>query len=96
MWTHINHFDTSSRIYTPMPLYHSTAALLAVGTSWNAGSTVIIGRKFSASTFWKDVRAADANVIQYVGEVLRFLLAVPPSKEDKAHKVKMAYGNGCR
>ena len=79
-----------------MPLYHSTAALLAVGVGWRTGATVIIGRKFSASTFWKEVRDHDANVIQYVGEVLRYLLAVPPSPLDKQHKVVQAYGNGCR
>lgn len=92
----INRFNTSTRIYTPMPLYHSTAALLAIGVGWRTGATVIIGRKFSASTYWKDVREHDANVIQYVGEVLRYLLAVPPSPLDKQHKVKQAYGNGCR
>lgn len=96
MYGHLNRFSPSSRIFTPMPLYHSTAALLAIGVGWHTGATVIIGRKFSASTFWKDVRDHDANVIQYVGEVLRYLLAVPPSPLDKQHKVTQAYGNGCR
>ncbi|KAK4046689.1 hypothetical protein OIV83_005892 [Microbotryomycetes sp. JL201] len=96
MWTHLNRFNDKTRIYTPMPLYHSTAALLAVGVAWTCGATVIIGRKFSASRFWEDVRQHDANVVQYVGEVLRYLLAVPPSPKDKEHNVKMAYGNGCR
>ena len=79
-----------------MPLYHSTAALLAVGTAWQAGSTIVIGRKFSASNYWQDVRDGNANVIQYVGEVLRYLLAVPPSPADKDHNVRLAYGNGLR
>ena len=85
-----------------MPLYHSTALFLAVFASWNAGSTVAIGRKFSATKFWdevrrswasladRQVRAADATVVQYVGEVCRYLLAVPPSKNDKNHRVRMA------
>lgn len=64
MWTHLNHFTKDARIFTPMPLYHSTAAILAIGVAWNVGATVIIGRKFSASTFWKEVRDHDANVIQ--------------------------------
>ncbi|BGP09813.1 hypothetical protein JCM10049v2_005687 [Rhodotorula toruloides] len=96
VWTSLNEFDKKTRIYTPMPLYHSTAALLAVGVAWNAGATVVIGRKFSASSFWKDVRESRANVIQYVGEVLRYLLSVPPSIADKNHEVRLAYGNGCR
>lgn len=51
----------------------------------------------SLSLLYRDeVRKHDANVIQYVGEVLRYLLAVPPSPLDKTHHVKLAYGNGCR
>ncbi|GAA6064281.1 hypothetical protein JCM10212_000947 [Sporobolomyces blumeae] len=96
VWTKHNGFNRKSRIYTPMPLYHSTASILAIAVSWNAQSCVVIGRKFSASSFWNEVRASNANVIQYVGEVLRFLLAVPPSPRDKDHQVEMAYGNGCR
>ncbi|GAA5909166.1 hypothetical protein JCM6882_001208, partial [Rhodosporidiobolus microsporus] len=96
VWTAGNRFGPKSRIYTPMPLYHSTALVLAVVTAWNANATVIIGRKFSASTFWRDVRESRANVVQYVGEVLRYLLAQPPSPQDKQHDVQLAYGNGCR
>lgn len=79
-----------------MPLYHSTAALLAIGTSWNSGATVIIGRKFSATKFWDDCRRGNANTIQYVGECLRFLLSTPPASNDKDHNVRLAYGNGAR
>lgn len=79
-----------------MPLYHSTASFLGVGVAWRAGSTFIIGRKFSATRFWDEVRANNATVIQYVGEVCRYLIAVPPSPNDKNHNVRMAYGNGMR
>ncbi|GAA5903126.1 hypothetical protein JCM8208_000458 [Rhodotorula glutinis] len=96
VWTTLNSFGKKTRIYTPMPLYHSTAAILAVGVAWNARATVVIGRKFSATTFWRDVRESRANVVQYVGEVLRYLLARPPSPDDKEHEVRLAYGNGCR
>ncbi|GAA5822938.1 hypothetical protein JCM3770_002180 [Rhodotorula araucariae] len=95
VWSTLNSFGKNTRIYTPMPLYHSTAAILAVCVAWNARSTVVIGRKFSASTFWRDVRESKADVVQYVGEVLRYLLARPPSPEDKQHCVRLAYGNGC-
>ena len=38
-----------------------------------------------------------ATVIQYVGETLRYLLAAPPSPDDKTkHNVRMAFGNGLR
>ncbi|KDN45582.1 putative FAT1-long-chain fatty acid transporter [Tilletiaria anomala UBC 951] len=96
MWPSLNEWKRSDRIYTPMPLYHSSAAFLCVAASWYGSSTVIIGRKFSATRFWDEVRANNATVIQYIGEICRYLLAVPPRADDKDHNVRMAYGNGMR
>lgn len=86
-----------------MPLYHSTAAVLGYMACLVNGTTIVIGRKFSASNFWDEVQASDATVIQYVGETLRYLLATPPrvdvttgENKDRDHKVRMAYGNGLR
>lgn len=60
------------------------------------GSTICIAPKFSASNFWPDIRASRATWFLYVGETLRYLLAAPPSPDDKAHSARAAYGNGCR
>lgn len=67
------------------------------------GSTYIVGHKFSNRTFWPEVRASKATVIQYVGETCRYLLAAPPSLDpstgeilDKKHNVRIAFGNGLR
>lgn len=86
-----------------MPLYHSTAALLGYLTCLLNGSSLAIGRKFSARNFFNEVRENDATVVQYVGETLRYLLASPPQIDpttgeniDKNHNVRIAYGNGLR
>ncbi len=72
-----NGFSTKDRIYTPMPLYHSSALFLCIGASLYSGTTVIIGRKFSARKYWEEVRTHNATVVQYIGEIARYLLAVP-------------------
>ncbi|KAF2834287.1 AMP-binding enzyme [Patellaria atrata CBS 101060] len=84
------------RFYTSMPLYHSSASLLGVCATLDAGTTIIIGRKFSVKSFWNEVRESEANIIQYVGETCRYLLSAPPSPLDKQHKVFAALGNGLR
>ncbi|XP_011704399.1 PREDICTED: long-chain fatty acid transport protein 4-like, partial [Wasmannia auropunctata] len=33
---------------------------------------------------------------QYIGEICRFLLTVPPSEYDRKHKVRLVFGNGLR
>lgn len=86
-----------------MPLYHSSAALLGFCTCLFAGSTFVIGHKFSTRTFWPEVRASKATVIQYVGETCRYLLGAPLQIDpvsgknlDKTHNVRIAFGNGLR
>ncbi|KAK3182558.1 long-chain fatty acid transporter fat1 [Lecanicillium sp. MT-2017a] len=90
-------------MYTSMPLYHSSAALLSFCATVVSGSTQALGRKFSTKTFWTEVRESGATGIQYVGETLRYLLAAPPQIDpvtgeslDRAHNVKAAFGNGLR
>lgn len=42
-----------------------------------AGATVAIRNKFSASQFWDDCRKYDVTVIQYIGEIMRYLCNTP-------------------
>ncbi|KAA8647435.1 hypothetical protein EYZ11_004061 [Aspergillus tanneri] len=91
------------RIFTCMPLYHSSACILGFGACLMSGTTLIIGRKFSARSFWREARESHATIVQYVGETLRYLLAVPPSIDpatgedlDKKHNIRIAFGNGLR
>ena len=79
-----------------MPLYHSSGALLGCSAAIRGGASFSLGERFNRKGFWEDVRATDATIIQYVGETLRYLLSVPPSPEDKQHKVRVAFGNGLR
>ena len=86
-----------------MPLYHGTAAILGLTPCLGIGSTFIIGHRFSNRTFWPEVRASKATIIQYVGETCRYLLTAPPQFDpstgndlDKSNNVRIAFGNGLR
>ncbi len=85
------------RYYSAMPLYHSSAFMLNFHLGLQHAVTIVISRKFSVTNFWPEVIQTKSTVIQYVGETLRYLLAAPPSAEDKTrHCVRMAFGNGLR
>lgn len=86
----------TDRFYTCMPLYHGAAHGLCVTPTIHAGCTLILGRKFSHKTFWPEVRESKANIIQYVGELCRYLVNAPPDPRDKDNCVEMAWGNGMR
>ncbi|XP_067352071.1 long-chain fatty acid transport protein 2-like isoform X2 [Channa argus] len=61
-----------------------------------SGITVILRRKFSASHFWNDCRKYNVTVIQYIGEIMRYLCNTPKRDNDRDHKVRLALGNGLR
>lgn len=84
------------RMYTCLPLYHGAAHGLCFTPSMFAGSTVILSRKFSHKTFWPEVRSSKADILQYVGELCRYLINAPPSPLDRDNNVRMAWGNGMR
>jgi acyl-CoA synthetase (AMP-forming)/AMP-acid ligase II len=86
----------TDRFYTCMPLYHGAAHGLGIAPIINAGCTLVLGRKFSHRRFWPEVRESKANIIQYVGELCRYLVNAPPSPLDREHNVYMAWGNGMR
>lgn len=90
------HLKPTDRFYTCMPLYHGAAHGLCVTPSIHAGCTIVLGRKFSHKTFWPEVRAGKANILQYVGELCRYLVNAPPDPLDKENCVEMAWGNGMR
>ena len=41
-------------LYNSLPLYHSSAGMLALAPCYLYGLTVVIRQKFSVSSFWKD------------------------------------------
>uniref|UniRef100_A0A4X1SS52 long-chain-fatty-acid--CoA ligase n=2 Tax=Sus scrofa TaxID=9823 RepID=A0A4X1SS52_PIG len=73
----------------------STPALY-IYTSGTTGATLVLRTKFSASHFWDDCRKYKVTVIQYIGELLRYLCNSPQKPNDRDHKVRMAMGNGLR
>ncbi|XP_019297690.2 long-chain fatty acid transport protein 2 [Panthera pardus] len=83
-------------IYTTLPLYHSAALMVGLHGCIMTGATLVLRNKFSASQFWDDCRKYNVTVIQYIGELLRYLCNSPQKPNDRVHKVRMAMGNGLR
>lgn len=86
----------NDRLYISMPLYHTSAGIIGIGQVLLQGSSCAIRSKFSASNFWKDCVKYECTVSQYIGEICRYLLAQPISKDESQHKIKLLYGNGLR
>jgi citronellyl-CoA synthetase len=83
-------------LYAPLPFYHSTGMVVCWGSALCGAGALAIREKFSASSFWDDCIKYGATSFGYVGELCRYLLNVPPSPKDRAHKVYKVIGNGLR
>ncbi len=82
--------------YCALPLYHNNALTVSWGAALGAGASFALGRKFSASRFWDEVRQYEATAFCYIGELCRYLLNRPPSPRDREHRVRAIVGNGLR
>uniref|UniRef100_A0A4W5RN50 long-chain-fatty-acid--CoA ligase n=1 Tax=Hucho hucho TaxID=62062 RepID=A0A4W5RN50_9TELE len=91
-------------IYDCLPLYHSAGVclpfisgnIMGVGQCLINGLTVVVKKKFSASRFWEDCIKHNCTVVQYIGEICRYLLSQPVRPSEKGHQVRLAVGNGLR
>ena len=84
----------SDRIYVTLPLYHATGGLCAMGAALLNGASVNLRVGFSASHFWDDVRAGEATMFVYIGELCRYLANQPARPDDGRHGLRQAFGNG--
>ncbi|KFV64074.1 Long-chain fatty acid transport protein 4, partial [Dryobates pubescens] len=67
----------SDVLYDCLPLYHAAGNIVGVGQCLLRGMTVVIRKKFSASHFWEDCVKYNCTIVQYIGEICRYLLDQP-------------------
>jgi fatty-acyl-CoA synthase len=82
------------RMYNCLPMYHSVGGIVAIGAALVNGGSVAIQERFSARQFWDDVARWDCSLFQYIGELCRYLCAAPPHPAERAHRLRLACGNG--
>lgn len=83
-------------VYNPLPLYHSAGGMLGTSGPLCHGYSAVLRKKFSATAYWPDCIKYNCTAGQYIGEMCRYILMVPPKPEDTQHKVKFLFGNGMR
>jgi fatty-acyl-CoA synthase len=86
--------QADDRMYDCLPLYHSVGGVVAIGAALVAGGSVVVQERFSARQFWDDIARWDCTLFQYIGELCRYLNAAPPHPAERAHRLRLACGNG--
>lgn len=84
------------RIYNCLPMYHSIGGIVATGPALVRGGSVLIRERFSSQHFWDDIADGNCTIFQYIGELARYLANAPPHPRERAHRLRLACGNGLR
>lgn len=81
-------------LYCPLPLYHSSAIVLGLGLCFHNGIPFVMTQKFSVRNFWSVCVQHEVTIVQYIGELCRYLTSAPFSPDENYHTVRIAIGNG--
>ncbi len=77
------------------PLYHIGGAQVLL-LPMIRDVTLAMVERFSASSFWNQVRSSGATHVHYLGGILQILLKQPADSTDRDHGVRIFWGGGCK
>jgi carnitine-CoA ligase len=86
------HMGPEERIYSVQPLYHVDArAAFMMGLVF--GGSCALGKRFSASRFWEEIRATGSTRFIYIGTMLWLLYKQPSRENDASQPAPYALGS---
>jgi crotonobetaine/carnitine-CoA ligase len=77
-------------VYTCLPLFHGNALWYSCYAALWADCTLAVSPRFSASSFWDEIRATGATQFNALGAMTNILLRAQPSPRDREHRVRQA------
>jgi carnitine-CoA ligase len=82
-------YTADDRLYVCLPLFHGNAWICSVMPALVADASVVLARRFSASTFWDDIRRYGVTQFNALGAMTNFLWTREPAPTDRDHKVRL-------
>jgi crotonobetaine/carnitine-CoA ligase len=78
-------------LYSCFPLHHVLASITGVLATLEAGCTMSLASRFSASQFWKHIRDCGATVAHNLDPVVSILMKRAPDSVEDANNVRCMY-----
>jgi crotonobetaine/carnitine-CoA ligase len=82
------------RLYNPSPFYHVNNLTVALTCVILTKNCLITPERFSPNRWWPELISSGATIAHYLGVIPSMLMKVPPSPQDRAHKVRFGFGAG--
>lgn len=88
-------YTAADKLYNALPLFHGNAQFLSTMPALMAGAQMVLARKFSASSFWADIRRHGCTEFNYIGGILPILMKAEPTPGDAHSGLRLMMGAGC-
>lgn len=88
----LNRWDVT---YTCYPLFHANALFLTITPSLHCGCRAVVAERFSASSFWEQMRRYGVTTFNGLGAVMPILMKQPERPEDGDNRVHTVLSAGC-
>jgi carnitine-CoA ligase len=78
-------------IYTCLPLFHSNAYVSSCLGAIVTGACIALSRRFSMSSFWKEIRQTKATQVNVLGAMANIIWNHPCSQDDGNHALRLVF-----
>lgn len=76
-------------LYSCLPFFHANASMCSIFTAWLCKATFAMGKWFSLTTFWEEIRRCQATHTNVMGSVLVLLMKQPEIASDADNTLKV-------
>lgn len=74
-----------------LPLFHVNGQYVGCMPTLTVGATIVLLEQYSATNFWKQIRAHRCTLMSIVPMLLRTMLAQPAQATDRVHQVRFSF-----
>ena len=78
-------------IFSPLPLFHGMSRTMGTLPALVLGAQIHLAPRFSATSFWNDIRASQATVAITIFTIPPILKAKPPGPGDRDHRLRVTF-----
>jgi crotonobetaine/carnitine-CoA ligase len=86
--------EAGDRVLNPLPAFHVNAGILTFFGMMLSGNALIQPERFSAASWWRDIRESRATVFHYLGVVISVLLADRSTGPEVLADLRAGFGAG--
>lgn len=83
-------YTSADVVYTCLPLFHINALFTAFYAGLLARAPVVVSPRFSASSFWRDMRESGATVVNMLGAMGAILWRQEPTAAERQHALRLS------